>query len=204
MIRLGRIWKLYLFYSVVLISGVCLVGFIMDRQIASTLTEHLREDVLNLAKVIAKVLPDTEDSSLLDAFCSDYRKSVEIRLTIIRKDGKVLGDSDRKAIVAENHLDRPEVREAVKGRVGTSIRYSETLKAEMLYVALPADEKGRILRVAMPMTQAKTFENKVMAFFSVALYLMPILVMVAAFLFAKYRIREGNRRESDSRRDGSE
>jgi two-component system phosphate regulon sensor histidine kinase PhoR len=196
--RLGRIWKLYVFYMIVLIAGVTLVGFIVQRQITRTLEEYFTEDVTTLARVIAKSLPDGEDASILDAFCKDVEKTASVRLTIIREDGSVIGESNRESIGVENYLDRPEVQVAVKGKVGTAIRQSKTLRVVMLYVALPVDQKGRIVRVAMPMEKVKKLQNQVMILFSLALYLMPILVMVAAFLFAKYRIQEAtpNIRES--------
>ena len=191
MIRLTRIWKLYVFYTVVLIAGVTLVGFIVERQIGSRLEMHLKDDALTLAKVIKKALPDTDliPRSWIDC-ARIYQNIAGIRLTLIGKDGKVMGESERKSLELEKHMDRPEVKEALHGRVGTSIRVSETLKLEMLYVALPVDERGRILRVGVPMTVLRRFENELMAFFSIGLYLMPVLVIITAFLFARYRIRE--------------
>lgn len=190
MIRLTRIWKLYLFYTMVLIAVVTLVGFIVERQVGIKLEEHLTEDGLTLAKVIQKALPDADDPSVLDEFCRIYQNMAGMRLTLIGKDGKVMGESERKSLELEKHMDRPEVKEAALGRVGTAIRVSETLKLEMLYVALPVDKRGRILRVGVPMTVLRKFENELMAFFSIGLYLMPVLVIITAFLFAKYRIRE--------------
>jgi two-component system phosphate regulon sensor histidine kinase PhoR len=190
MISLGRIWKLYVFYTILLIAGVSLVGFIVQKQIKNAMEGHLKEDVTILARVIAKVVPDTEDSSALDPFCADYGMTAAIRLSIIGRDGKLIGESHREPVDIESRLNRPEVQEAMKGRIGTVIRYSESVNMEMLYVALPVDPKGRILRVAMPMARVKSFQNDVMILFSLALYLMPILVMVAAFFFAKYRIQD--------------
>jgi two-component system phosphate regulon sensor histidine kinase PhoR len=190
MIRLDRIWKLYVFYTMVLITGVTLVGFIVERQIGSRLEMHLKEDALTLAKVIQKALPDTDDPPVLDEFCRIYQNMAGMRLTLIGKDGKVMGESERKSLELEKHMDRPEVQEAIHGKVGTSMRESETLKLEMLYVALPVDGRGRILRVGVPMTVLRRFENELMAFFSIGLYLMPVLVIIAAFLFARYKIRE--------------
>jgi two-component system phosphate regulon sensor histidine kinase PhoR len=190
MIRLTRIWKLYVFYTVVLIAGVTLVGFIVERQVSIKLEAHLTDDGLTLAKVIQKALPDTDDPSVLDEFCRIYQNMAGMRLTLIGKDGKVMGESERKSLELEKHMDRPEVQEAIHGKVGTSIRESETLKLEMLYVALPVDGRGRILRVGVPMTVLRRFENELMAFFSIGLYLMPVLVIIAAFLFARYKIRE--------------
>src|SRR3989338_7557650 len=49
------------------------------------------------------------------------------------------------ARLMETHNDRPEVRDALAGGVGTSLRYSQTVKHPMLYVALPLTyERGII------------------------------------------------------------
>jgi len=66
--RLSRVWKLYLVFTVVLIAGMTSTGFILQGQLKSRLNELLEENVLNLARVMAKVMPDTEESSILDPF----------------------------------------------------------------------------------------------------------------------------------------
>jgi two-component system phosphate regulon sensor histidine kinase PhoR len=66
----------------------------------------------------------------------------------------VLADSSlREAELpnVENHADRPEVRFARKGARGVSSRYSTTVRAQMMYLAVPyerADGRG-VVRVAM-------------------------------------------------------
>jgi hypothetical protein len=47
----------------------------------------------------------------------------------------------------------------------------------------------------MLMSKVKKFQNEVMIIFSVALYLMPVVVIIAAFLFARFRIRETKQKE---------
>jgi len=55
----------------------------------------------------------------------------------------------------DNHANRFEVSEALQGVVGTSIRYSKTLKQDMMYVAIPLKRNNKItgvLRTAIPVT----------------------------------------------------
>jgi two-component system, OmpR family, phosphate regulon sensor histidine kinase PhoR len=55
----------------------------------------------------------------------------------------------------ENHRDRPEVAQALTGTVGTSIRRSETLGRDMMYVAVPIEAGSTIVgaaRVSLPLT----------------------------------------------------
>ena len=56
----------------------------------------------------------------------------------------------------ENHAFRPEFLAAVQGRPGQAIRYSKTLRQDMMYVAVPATEDGRlttVIRTALPLTR---------------------------------------------------
>ena len=55
----------------------------------------------------------------------------------------------------DNHGNRTEVAMALSGRVGVSTRYSNTLRQEMMYVAVPVIESGKIvgsIRVSLPVT----------------------------------------------------
>ena len=74
-------------------------------------------------------------------------ESLETRFTII-EGGKVLLESHADAGSMEDHADRPEVRAARERGRGTHVRYSDTLRREMVYLAESRD--GRIFRAAVP------------------------------------------------------
>lgn len=188
MIRLGRIWKLYLVYTIVLVGGMTLAGFVLRSQLKSRLLEHLNENVLTLARVIGKSVQGPEVTSSMDAYCREYAKAAGVRITVLDRDGRVLADSTKEAVEGDDRANRPEIAQARQRGIGTSTRFSETLHIEMLYAALALEEKGKIIRLAMPMTEIKAFENEVMIIFVLALYLAPLLAMIIAFLFTKYGI----------------
>jgi two-component system phosphate regulon sensor histidine kinase PhoR len=82
--------------------------------------------------------------------------AIQARVTIIVPDGSVVGDSDvGQAHLAqlENHLQRPEVQEALKNGSGSALRYSDTLQTAMLYTAVTygGDKTDGIIRLAMPL-----------------------------------------------------
>lgn len=190
MIALGRVWKLYFIYTILLVVGVALAGFVLEAQVEKSLTKHLEEDVLTLAKVMAQSLPDTEDSSVLDKFCDSFRNVAGARITLMDRDGKVVGESDIDTAGNENRLDRPEVQEALQKGEGGSIRFSKTLRIDMLYTAFFSKEKGKIIRLAVPMTKVRMFQNEVMIMVSLALFLAPVFAIIVMFFFTKYRIYE--------------
>jgi two-component system phosphate regulon sensor histidine kinase PhoR len=92
----------------------------------------------------------------LQDFCRRAGRQGSTRITIILRDGRVLADSNEDPARMNNHADRPEVQSALAGKSGKSIRFSRTLKENMLYVAVPlADDTGRftgVLRLSVATT----------------------------------------------------
>ena len=145
MIGMSRVWKLYLLYTIVLVVTMTIGGLFVWAQLKDRLRQYLNKDMLTMARIVAKTMPDTADQALLDAFCRDYKQTLEnIRITVIRPDGKVLGESDRDSLQAQSHLERAEVIQALRRQIGTATRYSETLSVDMLYLAIYDREKTRL------------------------------------------------------------
>ncbi len=69
------------------------------------------------------------------------------RITWIGADGTVSYDTVADVSSMENHLDREEVKEAIKDGVGESTRYSDTLAQTTVYYAVKLAD-GSILRVS--------------------------------------------------------
>jgi two-component system phosphate regulon sensor histidine kinase PhoR len=77
------------------------------------------------------------------------------RVTLILPDGTVAGDSEETPERMDNHADRPEVKEALAGETGSSVRYSQTVKSNLMYVALPinpGDQLSGVVRLSIPLT----------------------------------------------------
>ncbi|AIQ12198.1 two-component system histidine kinase PnpS [Paenibacillus durus] len=62
-------------------------------------------------------------------------KLTNSRVTFITQEGKVIGDSERNPQLMDNHSNRQEEIIAAKDGIGRAIRYSDTMKKNMLYVA---------------------------------------------------------------------
>ncbi|GGF92194.1 PAS domain-containing sensor histidine kinase [Paenibacillus aceti] len=78
------------------------------------------------------------DGSQGDYYSAQARKLEQLmdsRVTFISLDGRVIGDSEMASSAMDNHLKREEIISATKGDIGSSIRYSESIRENMLYVA---------------------------------------------------------------------
>jgi len=93
----------------------------------------------------------------IDPLVDRLGEAVSARVTLIREDGMVLGDSKiptAEVPLMQNHATRPEVLDAVASGNGSSRRYSTTVETEMLYVAVRYDLPAGtgVARVALPLT----------------------------------------------------
>jgi len=70
-----------------------------------------------------------------------------VRITVVDKEGIVLFDSVADQVNMDNHIDRPEIADAIEQGEGTSIRQSDTMNISTFYYAIKL-ENGYILRIA--------------------------------------------------------
>jgi len=83
----------------------------------------------------------------VEAICEDLGKSLGMRVTAILPSGQVVAESSESPDLMENHLHRPEIQQALAGEVGRSTRFSDTLREEMMYVAIPVERAGTVAGV---------------------------------------------------------
>jgi two-component system phosphate regulon sensor histidine kinase PhoR len=86
---------------------------------------------------------------------------IKARVTLVTPNGTVVGDSDvgqARLAQLENHLQRPEIQEALKNGSGSAVRYSDTLRTSMLYSAMTygTGTTDGVIRLAMPLEYLTT------------------------------------------------
>src|SRR5262249_58326689 len=92
-----------------------------------------------LAHLVEEPMSHGASSQELDALVDQAAAEVGARLTLIALDGRVLADSSLSGAAlsaVDNHAGRPEIREALAGGVGSSMRHSTTVNQDMLYAAV--------------------------------------------------------------------
>lgn len=145
------------FLQVILVV-LFLSTFIFYIASSSALLKNSRKDMLYTLSAIDKVL-DYNGNFMNEV---DKLKTVldekQGRFTIIKMDGTVIADTgDVPVSSLDNHSERTEVKEAKEEGTGYSRRYSDTLKENMLYVAIRSTESDFILRMAIPYTGMKEY-----------------------------------------------
>lgn len=168
--------KLY-FSFIILFTSVILVVTVFQHFYERRLrTEQLQENLINYANIIANALPLEQEA--LDQFSSLFPK--DLRITIIRRNGEVTYDNIVEEYDAmENHIDRPEIKLALKEGVGFNIRFSNTLQQDYYYVAITSGKY--LIRTSMAYTidLEKTYlrPDQIFAYFILALFVIILIFL---------------------------
>ena len=89
---------------------------------------------LTSAVIRDRLLDGNTESAI--QFCRDFDNRI-FRITLISPQGTVLADTTPSHLAFDDHSDRSEFRTARSGKIGFARRYSETLKEQMIYYAIP-------------------------------------------------------------------
>ncbi len=100
------------------------------------------------------------DPDRADEFCDSSAMDSGLRVSLVLPDGRVAGDSRGDPASMDNHLNRPELMQALAGRPASAIRPSSTLGQDMVYAAAPVYKDGSIaaalrLSLALPDLRAR-------------------------------------------------
>ncbi len=142
------------YVAIILFMFVYLL-FLSSRILRSNYIEALKKDLREFAVPLLipmeQLLIDGQYDEL-DEMIKGIGYEADRRITVIDITGRVLADSIESPELMENHKNRPEVIQALSDGVGSSLRYSETLREKMLYVAVPVTSGGErvaVLRVSI-------------------------------------------------------
>jgi len=189
MLKLGIRSKLFMVSVILMLFAGLISVLYLERRLKHWLEGQLHDELskqLATGKILLEQSPHKTTYEGLAPLADLLGKSSHARVTIIREDGLVVGDSQlsrSRLKQVENHKDRPEIRAALKKGEGLSRRYSKTLQAHLLYMAVPyrLKVKGKdgkttkkvfgVLRMAVPLQKIEETIGKLRA-----------LLLAAAFL----------------------
>lgn len=140
----------------------------------------------------APALARGEGIEALDPTIKHWGELLGARITLIRADGVVLGDSYEDPRRMENHANRPEVRQALQSGQGAARRYSTTVGYEMLYAAVAIWEGDHLLgvaRVALPLSQINATLGTVRRAALIAVLITGVAALIVAAVVAEGTLR---------------
>ena len=153
------IWQLYPTYLLITLIAIGAVSWYSSSFLSEYFLERTIQGLTSQGRIIMgriEPLLSPLNAKEIDRLCKEIGKSAHIRITVLLPNGRVIGDSNKDPADMDNHADRPEIKTAVFGQIGSSLRYSRTLDKRMMYVALPFESSERVeavLRISISLME---------------------------------------------------
>lgn len=159
MARRRILWQIYPSYLLIAFFALVAVTWLASRALNQFYFDSTAETLETQARLalwhVGAGLSEPEDTGAVNQYCSIFSRITGSRITVIRADGKVIGESDHDPRHLENYANRLEVMTALAGEVGMATRYSTTVQRRMMYVAVPdlaGDSVLGVVRTSLPVT----------------------------------------------------
>lgn len=150
-------WRVAGMYILLLVIAFSLLGLILahflNQSYLNMLQKQLFSDTYLINEQINPIIAGGPPYTPLEAEIQTSAKLISARITIILPDGTVIAETTQSPDGLENHLSRPEIQEALKGKEATASRYSSTTRIPMLYTAIPilvGNQVAGVLRLSVP------------------------------------------------------
>lgn len=150
-------WKISLLFAVLSLLILLPLYAYLRQAVQRHEIQLLAAEMLTQARLVAAQLPQEKKPSAASwqKWAQQIEESVQARVTVIGPEGDVWADSHENPAVMDNHANRPERLEALEKGYGFTVRYSQTLQCDMLYVAVRASKRPEaeaiIVRLARPL-----------------------------------------------------
>jgi len=183
--------KMFGGYFLILLAFALLFMTFSARTVRSHYLEILTSQLEYLGEALGpQVVSYLENGQIqeLQAFLGNLGRKIKTRITVIDSEGKVLADSEEDPETMENHRFRPEFFEALQGKVASAVRYSTTVREEMLYVGLPlgnGEKPVAALRVSLLIREINGLIGRIRNDLWLALAIIAGLSLIGAYLVAR-------------------
>ncbi len=163
---------------IIVLISLSITGYAVAKVVEDYFIQKTEDDLETRAFAVRPFLAlkiKQEENTLgqLETAVKELGSEIKTRITIVDIDGNVIADSEKDPSDTESHSTRPEIKEAYLGNIGKSVRYSSSLKTEMMYVAIPILENhdvAYVLRLAVPISHINALTRNIWKmFFSASL-----------------------------------
>jgi len=174
--------RIFLIVFLLLSASIAIAYVVAERDLSRTFKLQIVNELEKQANLlVASVgsISKFNNVSEADKSANYLGAASNSRVTFITNTGQVVGDSEldlNQLDLTDNHSNRVEVIDAIRGGTGWSSRYSNTLKQDLLYFAIRDNQEPNpnIIRIAVPLNYVENATD--------TLGLSVILLFVVVFI----------------------
>jgi len=157
--------RVFIIFSILILIGVITTGSLSISLVRKNYIDNIEKRMISNARLINSFLKNNIKSNIdLNEIAEGYAKEIDSRITIIDINGNVVGDSHANIDNLESHINRPEIKKALAGKIGISQRYSNSLNTEMYYVSIPFQQENSniaAIRLSLPLKYINKYTKKI-------------------------------------------
>ena len=168
------------------------LGISYGRNERHDLSVDVERDAVAVASFAEDALEQrTAAPPALTRLARSYQAETGGRVVVVDTSGRALVDSEAQG-VGDDFSTRPEIQAALDGAVATGTRHSDTLGADLLYVAVPVASGGVVhgaVRITYPTSEV---DERVLRYWLILAAIAAVVLAVAVALaggFARWIVR---------------
>ncbi|MBR4040168.1 MAG: two-component sensor histidine kinase [Clostridia bacterium] len=159
--------RILAYFVRIMAAAIAATTILMTLLTYSMFEKRIIEDLSVDARVLEALLKAGDVQSILNELDD------ALRVTIVDRQGVVTYDNRVDAAGMDNHLDRPEIAEAMKNGEGRDVRDSRTVDSSTFYYAMRL-ESGGVLRVA----------KEAASIWSIYMRALPLILLMTVLMIA--------------------
>ena len=189
--------QLFLPFIFVIVFPLIAIGWYSFNTLESFYLEETENNLYAKAMlfkpmVISSMNSGTESAALLQDLITKLDKKTGTRITIMIPDGTIIADSQEEPNIMDNHASRSEMRNALIGEIGASIRYSNTLQISMMYLAVPLKDNDQLKGVLRLSVSIASIDNTLNGLL-IKIFSMVFIIFILAAVLTVYISRKVSR-----------
>ncbi len=182
--------KLFLTYVIIIVFLSSVIGFYSLKICREHYTDDYKKHLLLESTIASSSLEQQyreRGLSGLDEVTAEIAKQLELRVTVIDKDGNILSDSEKNPDNLNKDKIKKEVQAALEGETSVVSRYSDTAKADYIYAAVPIHIDGTplVLRFSVPLLALKNIKTQMMIYILSSVIISSIIAFFCAYFFSR-------------------
>jgi two-component system phosphate regulon sensor histidine kinase PhoR len=186
-LRLAPVWPAL----AAVLTASLLLWQLLPRLFEQSASTQLLDTLQILTRLVSQRL-ESGSRADLESWVRSITEESDLRITLIRADGRVVADSSRTAEQVpemENHATRPEVRQALRTGQGVSVRLSHTTGLTYVYAArtLTTPHDGLlVLRLAQPLGELEALRGRLAAAMILAVAAAGLVIFGVAWWIGRH------------------
>jgi two-component system phosphate regulon sensor histidine kinase PhoR len=193
--RHSLLWRIAIPYAALLVLVMGGLYLYLSSFLRSSYLEQIGDELLAQARLVtgelAPIFVANPHDTRINDLAHTYAAKMNGRVTIILPDGTVVGESTTPLDQLENHANRPEFIGAMQKKETIEIRYSATLKSDLLYAAVPLvinNQVAAVVRMAYPLNQVQSNLNHLLNTILITTSIAAVLGILMAITITRYTL----------------